>query len=83
MPYSALQCFLFEMAYLKLYLYTKLGRPIRGRENLNPVGTHMIQGKCGYPCLTPNALLRKAVCSARDVLLRTVSIYKAGQTYNG
>ena len=40
-----------------------------------------IQGKCGYTCLTPNALLCIAVCSARDALIGIVSIYKAGQVY--
>ena len=35
------------------------------RENLAPVGVHRIQGKCVYPCLTPNALLRVAVCSVQ------------------
>ena len=28
-----------------------------------------IQSKCGYPCLSPNGLLRIAVCSARNALL--------------
>ena len=40
--------------------------PLRGRENLTPVGTHGIQGKCGYPCLTPNALLHIAAYSAQE-----------------
>ena len=35
------------------------------RENLAPVGVHRIQGKCGCRCLTPNALLRIAVCSVQ------------------
>ena len=35
------------------------------KENLAPVGVHRIQAKCGYPCLTPNALLRIAVCSVQ------------------
>ena len=60
-----------------------LGKPIGGRENLTPVGTHRIQGKFGYLCLTPNALLRIAVCSARDSLLGIVSIYEVGQIYAG
>ena len=58
-----------------------LSVPLRGIKNLAPVGTHRIQGKCGYPCLTPNALPRIAVCSAQDVLLGIVSIYEAGQIY--
>ena len=32
---------------------------------------------------TPNALLRIAICSARDAQLGIVSIYKAGHTYTG
>ena len=40
--------------------------PLRGGENLTLVGAHRIQDKCGYLCLTLNALLRIAVCSARD-----------------
>ena len=35
------------------------------------------------PCLTPNALLRTAVCSARDALLGIVSIHESGHTYMG
>ena len=35
------------------------------KENYAPVGVHRIQGKCGYPYLTPNALLRIAVCSVQ------------------
>ena len=42
-----------------------------------------IQIKCGYPCLTPNALLRIAMRSARDALLGIVSIHEAGHTYKG
>ena len=49
---------------------------LRGRGNLTPVETHRIEGKCGYPCLTPNALLHNiAVCSAQDALLGIESIY--------
>ena len=33
-----------------------------------------IQGKCGYACITPNAIPRIAVCSAQDALLGIVSI---------
>ena len=40
-----------------------LSVPLRGRENLTPIGVHRIQGKRGYPCLTRNALLHMAVCS--------------------
>ena len=40
---------------------------MRGRGNLTLVGLQRIQGKCGYLCLTPNALLRIAVCSAQAV----------------
>ena len=40
-----------------------------------------IQSKCGYPCLSPNALLRMAMYSARDALLGIVFIYEAGHTY--
>ena len=47
-----------------------------GRENLTPVGVHRVKGKYGYPRLTPNALLRIAVCSARDALLGIVSIIR-------
>ena len=32
MPYSVKQCVLLEMPYLEQYLYTKLDRPIQGRE---------------------------------------------------
>ena len=53
-----------------------MDRPIRGRESLISVGTHRIQDKCGYPCLTLNASLRIAVCSAQDALLGIVSIYE-------
>ena len=42
-----------------------------------------IQGKCTYPCKTPNALRRIAVCSTQDALLRIVSICEAGHTYTG
>ena len=35
------------------------------RENLAPIGVHRIQGKCEYPYLTLNALLRIAVFSVR------------------
>ena len=41
-----------------------------------------IQGKCGYPCLTPNALLPIAVCSAQDSLIG-ISIYETGKIYTG
>ena len=68
------------MPYLEYYLYTKLGRPIRGRANLTLVETHRIQGKFGlsvplrgrenvtpvgiqgkrgYLCLAPNAVVVK------------------------
>ena len=56
---------------------------MRGRGNLTLVGLQRIQGKCGYLCLTPNALLRIAVCSAQDAPLGIVSIYEAGKTYTG
>ena len=42
-----------------------------------------IQGKCSYPCYTPNALLRITVCSARYALLGIVSINVAGHIYTG
>ena len=49
---------------------------LRGRGNLTPVEIHRIEGKCGYPCLTPNALVHSiAVCSAQDALLGIESIY--------
>ena len=49
---------------------------LRGRGNLTPVEIHRIEGKCGYPCLTPNALVHNiAVCSAQDALLGIESIY--------
>ena len=32
-----------------------------------------------YPCLTPNALLRKAMCTAREALLGIVSIHELGK----
>ena len=48
------------------------GHTYKGKKN---------QGKCSYPCLTPNALLRIAVCSARDALLGIASIYEGGHTY--
>ena len=83
MPYSVQHYVLLEISYLEQYLYTKLGRPIMGRENLTPVGTHRIQYRCGYPCLTLNALLCIAVCSARDALLGIVSVDEAGQAYMG
>ena len=57
------------MSYVEQYLYAKLGRPIQGGENLTPVGTHRIQGKCVSLCLTLNALHHVAVCSAQDALL--------------
>ena len=82
-PYSVQQCVLLEMPYLEYYLYAKLGRSLRGRENLTPAGVQRIQGKCVYPCLTPNVQLRIGVCSAQDALLRIVSIYQAGQIYTG
>ena len=47
------------MHYLVEYLYTKLGRPIWGRENLTPAGTHRTQGKCDYLCLALNAVVEK------------------------
>ena len=47
---------------MEQYLYTELGTLIRGTE---------FKKKYGYPSLIPNARLRKAVCSARDVLLET------------
>ena len=31
----------------------------RGRENLTPVGTHRIKGKCDYLCLAPSSLVEK------------------------
>ena len=34
-----------------------------------------------YLCLTPNALLRTAACSAWDALLWIVSIHEGGHTY--
>ena len=52
------------------------------RENLAPVGVHRIQGKCGYSCLTPNALLRIAVYSSQDALLGIVSIYECPTPYS-
>ena len=52
------------------------------RENLTPVGTHRIRGKCGYMCLAPNAVLRVAVCSAQDALLGIVSIYEFPTPYS-
>ena len=51
------------------------------RENLAPVGVHRIQGKCGYLCLTPNALVCIAVCS-QDALLGIVSIYECPTPYS-
>ena len=41
------------------------------RENLAPFGVHRIQGKRGYPCLTPNAPLRIAsiICSDEEMQL--------------
>ena len=33
--------------------------PLRGRENLTPIGTYRIQGKYCYLCLAPNALVEK------------------------
>ena len=42
-----------------------LSVPLLGRENLTQVGVHRIQGKCDYPYLTLNALLRTAVFSVR------------------
>ena len=77
------QYVLLGMPYLEQYLYTKLVRSLWGRENLTPVGVHRIQGKCGYPRLTPNALLRIVVCSAEDALLGIVSIFKTGHIYKG
>ena len=74
---------LLKMPYLEQYLYTKLDRSIQSRENLTTVGVHGSPGKCGYPCLTPNALLRIAVCSARDALLGKISIYEAGKICAG
>ena len=55
----------------------------RGQRKSYSGWTHRIQGKFGYLCLTPNALLRIAVCSARDSLLGIVSIYEVGQIYAG
>ena len=40
-----------------------------------------IQGKCGYPCVTPNAILRIVVRSARHALLGIVSIYGGSSTW--
>ena len=51
-------------------------------ENLAPVEVCRIQGKSGYPCLTPKALLHIAVCSAQDALLRIVSIYECPTPYS-
>ena len=56
--------------------------PLRGGENLTLVGAHRIQDKCGYLCLTLNALLRIAVCSAQDALFGIVSIYKCPAPYS-
>ena len=52
------------------------------RENLAPVGVHRIQGKCGYLCLTSNALLRIAGYSDQDALLGIVSIYECPTPYS-
>ena len=52
------------------------------RENLAPVVVHRIQGKCGYPCLTPNGLLCIAVYSDQDALLGIVSIYECPTPYS-
>ena len=41
-----------------------------------------IQGKCGYPCLTPNVMLPISVCSAQDSLLG-ISICETGKIYTG
>ena len=40
-----------------------------------------IQGKCGYPCLTPNALHPIAICSAQDALLGIAPLYETRKTY--
>ena len=61
---------------------TWLPVPLRGGENLTLVGAHRIQDKCGYLCLTLNALLRIAVCSAQDALFGIVSIYKCPAPYS-
>ena len=79
MSNSVQEYVLLKMPYLEQYRYTKLGRSIQGKENLTTVGVHRSPGKCGYPCLTPTALLRIAVCSARDALLGKISIYEAGK----
>ena len=52
------------------------------RENLAPVGVHRFQGKCGYLCLTSNALLRIAVYSDQDALLGIVSIHECPTPYS-
>ena len=42
-----------------------------------------MQGQCGYPCLTPNALLPIAAGSNQEALLGIISVYEARQTYTG
>ena len=57
-PYSSMFCSRCP-TWNNIYRRSRADLPRRGRENLTPVGTHRIQGKCGYMCLAPNALVEK------------------------
>ena len=48
-----------------------LSVPLRGRENLTLVGTHIIQGKCDYLCLAPNVPVEKILLQLEYIKFKT------------
>ena len=56
-----------------------LSVPLRGRENLTPVGTHRIQGKCDYLCLAPNALVEKILLQLEYIEFKVNVVIRALQ----
>ena len=54
-----------------------LSGPLRGKENLTPVVTHRIQGKCDYLCLAPNALVEKILLQLEYIEFKANMVIRA------
>ena len=54
-----------------------LSGPLRGKENLTPVVTHRIQGKCDYLRLAPNALVEKILLQLEYIEFKANMVIRA------
>ena len=54
-----------------------LSVPLRGRENLTLVGTHIIQDKCDYLCLVPNVLVEKILLQLEYINFKANVVIRA------